>query len=579
MRGRIWITALTAGVVACTDGIMETSPYVMTPVAGDSQSVAVHDSSAPLVVRVVGGGDTAGQADVVVHWAIHSGPGSVDAVDTTDATGLASTRFHALNVTGKSTVDAQVAGVTVRFSIVTTAGAPAGLIAVSGQDQAAQAASVLPNALWAEVVDAWGNAVPKVWVHWSVAVGGGSVGADSTLSDAGGIAKVSRTLGPGAGGQFVRAVIPGGGDTLLFHQTSQKLFTTLAGGNNVADRYTSDLWVAGNYAYTGTWGGLLRNGHVGNVLKIWDVSTGVALVDSIVFPGIGTVSDDEVSADGTLLLVTAESGVVTANGLYIFSLADPAHPTLVGFEVDSTGLHTGTFADIDGQRYVFAAKDPVSPALRVFRIQPDSADPIVRVASVGQPANYGIHDTFVRDGLAFVSDWNTGLRIYDVGDGRLGGSPALPLLIGSVVTSNDGITCNCVHNTWWYHDSAGGKRYAFVGQEGPATIGSSASGDIHLVDVSDMAHPVEVGHYSMSGAGTHNFWVDESRGILYAAYYNGGIVALDITGTPHGNLATREIARFQPGGGGNTYVWGVQLAGGSLWVSDMLSGLWKVAVP
>jgi hypothetical protein len=215
----------------------------------------------------------------------------------------------------------------------------------------------------------------------------------------------------------------------------------------------------------------------------------------------------------------------------------------------------------------------------VYRVQPDSADQLVQVTALAQPATYGIHDTFVRDGLAFVSDWNAGLRIYDVGDGRLGGSPTSPQLIGSVVTSADGLSCNCVHNTWWYHAPDGSKRYAFVGQEGPATVTTSSSGDIHVVDVTDMAHPVEVAHYAQSGAGTHNFWVDETRGILYAAYYNGGIVALDITGVLHGDLATREIARFQPGGGGNTYVWGVMLANGSLWVSDMLSGLWKIAVP
>ena len=33
------------------------------------------------------------------------------------------------------------------------------------------------------------------------------------------------------------------------------------------------------------------------------------------------------------------------------------------------------------------------------------------------PPAYGIHDTYVRDGLAFVFAWNTGVIIYDVGNG------------------------------------------------------------------------------------------------------------------------------------------------------------------
>jgi hypothetical protein len=100
-----------------------------------------------------------------------------------------------------------------------------------------------------------------------------------------------------------------------------------------------------------------------------------------------------------------------------------------------------------------------------------------------------------------------------------------------------------------------------------------------VVDVSDLAHPVEVASYSMPGAGTHNFWMDEQGQRLYAAYYNGGVVALDVSGTLQGSLASREIARVKPGGSGNTYIWGVMLVGSSLYASDMLSGLWQLGVP
>ena len=45
----------------------------------------------------------------------------------------------------------------------------------------------------------------------------------------------------------------------------------LAGGNNVPERYSSDLWVHGAWAYTGTWGAAPRNGARGDVLKIWSL--------------------------------------------------------------------------------------------------------------------------------------------------------------------------------------------------------------------------------------------------------------------------------------------------------------------
>jgi hypothetical protein len=107
-------------------------------------------------------------------------------------------------------------------------------------------------------------------------------------------------------------------------------------------------------------------------------------------------------------------------------------------------------------------------------------------------------------------------------------------------------------------------------------VGSQASGDIHVVDVSNLANPVEVARFHLEGAGTHNFWVDEARQILYAAYYNAGVVALDISGTLSGNLSNRLLSQVLPGGPDNTYTWGVQLANGSLYAIDMLSGLWQL---
>jgi hypothetical protein len=96
------------------------------------------------------------------------------------------------------------------------------------------------------------------------------------------------------------------------------------------------------------------------------------------------------------------------------------------------------------------------------------------------------------------------------------------------------------------------------------------------VDVSDLSHPAEVAFFHINGAGTHNFWMDEQKQILYAAYYNAGVIALDVSGTLSGNLSNRLLSKIQPGGPGNTFTWGVQLANGSLYAIDMLSGFWQL---
>lgn len=203
---------------------------------------------------------------------------------------------------------------------------------------------------------------------------------------------------------------------------------------------------------------------------------------------------------------------------------------------------------------------------------------VTLVTSLPIAANYGIHDQFVRNGIAFVCAWNTGVLIYDVGNGMMGGSPSDPKLISSIVTNVNGVPGGAqVHNAWWFWNPVTGqKKYLFVGQEGPGSIGSSSSGDIHVVDVSDLANPVEVAFYHLAGAGTHNFWMDEPNQILYAAYYNGGVVALDVSGILSGDLAARQIAISKPGGTGKTFVWGVMLAGGSLYATDMVSGFWQL---
>lgn len=194
-----------------------------------------------------------------------------------------------------------------------------------------------------------------------------------------------------------------------------------------------------------------------------------------------------------------------------------------------------------------------------------------------------VHDVFVREGILITALWNDGITFRDLG-GAGSGSVSNPVRLGGVATVGGE-----AHNVWWYHDVLGQKKYVFVGEEGPGAIGSFSSGDIHVIDASNFAAPMEVAFYHLNGAGTHNFSVDESRGILYAAYYNGGVRAINVNGdlsscsatarSPDGrcDLARmgRELAHGL-GDSGKVYVWGVQFIDGSVYASDMLSGLWKL---
>jgi hypothetical protein len=424
-------------------------------------------------------------------------------------------------------------------------------------------------------------------VDWSVVEGGGSVSPTSPTNSAG-IATTQFTLGPGLGTQRVQAHVNGlTGSPVVFNVTATQApvsikLKVLGGGNNVPDRFSSDLWVHGNYAYTGTWGSRVKDG---NTLNVWSLGPGMpTLVGSVTVPGIGTVSDVQVSDDGQLLVLGGERG--PNGGIYLYSLNNPAVPSLLGSVlVGDAGVHTVTLSTINGRRYAFAARNPGptadpanDPALLIYDVTDPQAPTLVATRTYPE-RNYGIHDTYVRDGIAFAFVWNTGLVIYDVGNGVRGGTPTAPVQLARLVTSANGVCCGpSVHNGWWFHNPVTNeRRYLFVGQEGASTLGSKASGDIHVVDVSDLNNPREVAFFHLNGAGTHNFWMDEQRQILYAAYYNAGVVALDVSGTLAGDLSGRLLGQVKPGGSGNTYTWGVQLANGFLYAIDMLSGLWQLS--
>lgn len=407
------------------------------------------------------------------------------------------------------------------------------------------------------------------WCHWlSLALLGGCV------FDRGTAATPHATCSlPGAGSP--------GGDAIA-----------VIGCGIIDSRYTAEVAVRDSFAYTTTWG--FRSAP-GNMIAVWNVNGNEpVLVDSVIVSGAATLGDVAISDDGALLVVATER---TNGSLVVFDRSDPRHPRLLSrLATPETynGVHTAEIGRIAGRLYAILAVDPLgnapTPDSKVVVV--DLGDPAnprqVYVKSVPATAPF-VHDTFLRDGLLFVALWNAGIEIWDVGGGGQGGTPTAPVVLGGLVTVGGD-----AHNVWWLHDPVSGSRYAFVGEEsGPAQLGVSSVGDIHVIDVSDLTHPREVAFYHVPGAGTHNFSVDETNGILYAAYYNAGVRALNVRGdletcslaqqVTTGGLVRcdlgamgREIGRGLSGGTPPVYVWGVQYVGGIVYASDMLNGLWKL---
>jgi hypothetical protein len=97
--------------------------------------------------------------------------------------------------------------------------------------------------------------------------------------------------------------------------------------------------------------------------------------------------------------------------------------------------------------------------------------------------------------------------------------------------------------------------------------------------VSDIEKPVEVAFYQVPDAGPHNIWIEDA--VMYIAYYNAGLRAVDVSGDLRGNLGLqgRELAVLSTTDA-NAFVenrplaWGAQLYKGLVYASDHTSGLW-----
>jgi hypothetical protein len=593
----LWSLSLLASAACGGSDVRPVVPTQVEEVGGADQSgvigTALPDS---LKVRVTDD-DGNGAPRVSVTWSVVNGGGQVSPpTATTNSDGVAAAQFTLGSLEGDQQAQATVTGLAGSPVLFNAHGhsqplVPTNLEAVGGIEQNGAPGAPLPDSLSVKVTDASGHAVPDVVVTWSVLTGGGTISPASSTTNGSGVASAQFILGLPIGEQLAQAEVSGlTGSPAVFSATVAELpgpvvLSVAGGGNNVPERYTSDLWVHGSYAYTGTWN--FRN-EQGNVLKVWslDASGAPSLVGSVTVPGVATVSDVQVSDDGRILVLSGERGgdLGEDGGIYLYSLSDPAHPASLGTAVvPFGGVHTVTLSSVGGQLYAFAAKNPGysgdvaqnEPALLIYSLADPASPRLVHREPI--LPHYGIHDTFVRDGLAFVFAWDEGFILYDVGNGMQGGSPSAPVEVSRLITAATGGNSPSVHNGWWFHNPVTGeRRYLFVGQEGLGVVGSRSSGDIHVVDVSDLAHPTEVAFFHLNGAGTHNFWVDESRQVLYAAYYNAGVIALDISGTLSGDLSGRLLSQIKPGGPGNTFTWGVQLANGSLYASDMLSGLWQL---
>lgn len=210
-------TASSAGLTA-TFGVTAVAAAAdsLVQVSGDNQSAPtgtpVNDS---LVVRVADrfGNLVTGQ---LVDFAVTSGGGSVSPTSAaTDANGEAATEWTLGAAGGTQTVQVTVAGVTTGSPATFTAEGLVGVVAVSDGDGqiglVGFGVNVAPSML---VTDAGGAPLAGITVTFAVSSGGGNVTDAVQITDATGVARVTKwTLGNVAGANTLSATAAGSGFT------------------------------------------------------------------------------------------------------------------------------------------------------------------------------------------------------------------------------------------------------------------------------------------------------------------------------------------------------------------------------
>jgi hypothetical protein len=363
--------------------------------------------------------------------------------------------------------------------------------------------------------------------------------------------------------------------------TTQRITHEGTGQGRVANYHTSDLWVwtgkdGRDYGVTGTWG-------ASGVAYFWDVTDPANPVktDSIQVDA-RTVNDVKVDVDREVCVITREGASNRKNGFVVLDCHDPRHVQVLSRFDD--GLYGGVhnvniwnhlvFAINNGTRFdIISIDDPRNPK-RVGYYELDSP-------------GHGIHDVWVVDGIAYSSNWQDGVVLVDVGNGKWGGSPEHPVKIGQYK-----YPIGATHSAFPYvSQSAGGKWYVFVtdeifpyGDDSDDAAMDEAAGYVHIIDFTDVAHPKEVARYQVPEAGTHNIWLQHDT--LFVAYYNAGMRVVDVSGELMGNLYDqgRELVRFQaydPQGklANAPMAWGPQPFKGHVFIADHNSGLWSVKLP
>ncbi|MGI9076328.1 MAG: Ig-like domain-containing protein [Gemmatimonadaceae bacterium] len=483
---------------------------------------------------------------------------------------------------GRVTISAETDGVKADIQHTVTPN-PVTSLAIEMQENSVRTGDVVH--LRAVAKRAGGAVVSDVPVTWSY-----TYTPDDTIAAPGATGVIDRGLfAAEVPGRYTLLAMAGGvsaRSVLDVQPRDVRRGINVTGRGGITHVHTSDLWPwtgkdGRDYALVGTWGG---DGWA-YVFDITDLAKPVKS-DSIKVDA-RVINDVTVSPDGRFGVLSREGASNRVNGVVLLDLANPAHPKIAStFDKELTGGVHNMFATNDhlfaisnGDKYVIVdVRDIYKPTYVSEYNHPDSR----------------VHDVWVNNGIAYSSEWGTGVVAVDVGNGKWGGTIEKPRLIATFPT-----TSGATHEIFPYFQKNTGKVYLFLGDEimsrqGRVWEGTSylqninakggppqtSAGYTHIIDFTDPRNPKNIAKYHQEEFGSHDIIVEDD--VMYQAYYDGGLRIVDVSGELVGNLADqrREIAVFKPfdpqGYTANaSFVMNAMPWKGHILFTDFNSGLWS----
>lgn len=236
-------------------------------------------------------------------------------------------------------------------------------------------------------------------------------------------------------------------------------------------------------------------------------------------------------------------GDASGNDSQVWNITDAANPTFGGFFPSSHNI------TIDDQGYMYLSYS----TLRIFNLNLDPNHPTF----VWTDSLSGGHDATVIGDRLYDFHGYQGTFIYDVSNRNS------PNMLGMIPEPSD---IHYHHSGWTSADG----RFLFINDE----LGSSATADITVWDITNEAHPLKVGQFVDPNATIHNSI--RVGNFLLTSFYVAGFRVFDIGGP--WNIYLYDEYDTSPGFTGNgTYAgcWGVYagVPSGHIYASDIENGL------